>query len=73
MVELYLQVAPDSPHHRACAAMLEQVATEPCFNILRTREQLGYSVSCGLRLTHGVIGFAVYVVSGERIRARSCR
>ena len=38
---------------------------EPCYNVLRTKEQLGYSVSCGIRQTFGVLGFCLNVISGE--------
>lgn len=34
---------------------------EPLFDILRTKEQLGYSVSCSLRDTYGVLGYSVTV------------
>lgn len=34
---------------------------EPCFDILRTQEQLGYSVFCSCRNTFGVLGFSVTV------------
>lgn len=32
---------------------------EPLYDQLRTKEQLGYSVSCALRVTFGVLGFCV--------------
>ena len=38
---------------RTTAEVLSQIMFEPAFNILRTREQLGYSVSCGLIVTPG--------------------
>ena len=43
-----------------------QVAGEPVYDTLRTKEQLGYSVNAAVRLTHGMLGFAVVVVSGAR-------
>lgn len=36
---------------------------EPVYNVLRTREQLGYSVSCNQAYVHGVLGFNVSVAS----------
>ncbi|KAJ3837999.1 Metalloenzyme, LuxS/M16 peptidase-like protein [Lentinula raphanica] len=33
---------------RVAGAVLTQILTEPAFNVLRTREQLGYVVFCGL-------------------------
>lgn len=34
---------------------------EPVFDILRTREQLGYNVYATLRNTFGVLGFSITV------------
>ena len=50
-------------HERLLADLLEQILEEPLFDALRTKEQLGYSVSCGARWTDGVVGFGVRVVS----------
>eukprot|EP00952_Eustigmatos_sp_NYUAD-ZCMA_P004412 19417-Eustigmatos_ZCMA.PRE.1 len=36
---------------------------EPLYDSLRTKEQLGYVVSCGVRMTHGVLGFCVRLQS----------
>ena len=47
-------------HPPACL----QLVYEPCFDTLRTKEQLGYSVHSGVRCTHGVLGLVVGVVSG---------
>ncbi|EFJ45023.1 hypothetical protein VOLCADRAFT_94734 [Volvox carteri f. nagariensis] len=38
---------------------------EPCYDTLRTKQQLGYSVYSGTRLTGGVSGFCVQVVSAR--------
>jgi len=43
--------------------VLEQLLEEPLFDALRTKEQLGYSVSSGARWTSGVLGFGVRVLS----------
>jgi hypothetical protein len=42
----------------------KQVVAEPVFDSLRTKQQLGYSVSAGVRLTSNVLGFAFTVLSG---------
>ena len=42
---------------------MAQICWEPCFDFLRTKEQLGYSVACSMRNTMGVLGFGVNVVS----------
>ena len=34
---------------------------EPVFDVLRTREQLGYNVYATLRNTFGVLGFSITV------------
>lgn len=65
VVEVYRQVGPDDTRKRAILDFVEQLVQEPCYDTLRTKEQLGYSVHSGLRLTHGILGFAVVVVSGE--------
>ena len=62
---MYFQCGLDSLELRATLDLLEQIAAEPCFNSLRTQQQLGYSVSCGIRLTHNVLGFAFAILSGE--------
>jgi hypothetical protein len=35
--------------------------TEPCFNELRTQQQLAYSVSCSPRMSYGHLGFIINV------------
>ena len=42
-----------------------QVLFEPFFDTLRTKEQLGYSVSCGARHTHGMVGFGAQISSSR--------
>lgn len=45
---------------------------EPVFDILRTREQLGYNVNATLRNTFGVLGFSVTVdFQAEKFRYHS--
>ncbi len=52
---------------------ISQAASEPCFNTLRTKQQLGYSVGCGVRLTHNILGFAFIVLSGKLLVTHLCR
>jgi len=63
--EVYCQLGPDDPPARALLDLAAAAAHEPAYNQLRTNEQLGYAVHAGARCTHGVLGFAVVVVSGE--------
>ncbi|EFN52789.1 hypothetical protein CHLNCDRAFT_138430 [Chlorella variabilis] len=64
VVEAYYQCCADTVQDRALLDMVEQLLYEPCFDTLRTKEQLGYSVHSGTRRTHGVLGLCVVVVSG---------
>lgn len=41
------------------------VSEEPLFNTLRSKEQLGYDVSCGLRDNFGILGYSIMVNSQE--------
>ena len=34
---------------------------EPCFNVLRTKEQLSYSVSSEVNESNGVLGYSINV------------
>jgi len=43
--------------------MMEMLMEEPLYDTLRTKEQLGYAVSCGLRNTNGVLGFCIRLES----------
>ena len=66
VVEVYCQIGPaDDPRARAALDLAAAAAHEPAYNQLRTVEQLGYAVHAGARCTHGVLGYAVTVVSGE--------
>ena len=53
------------PRERALADLAAAMLSEPVFDSLRTREQLGYSVGSGPRNTHGVVGFVVSVTSSS--------
>ncbi|KAK9862426.1 hypothetical protein WJX84_001898 [Apatococcus fuscideae] len=66
VAEVYFQCGPDNLAERAALDMLAQVMNEPCYNVLRTKEQLGYSVSCGIRQTFGILGFCLDIVSGSK-------
>lgn len=52
------------PTFICCSPRIAQVAGEPAYDTLRTKQQLGYSVHVGTRLTHGALGFCVTVASG---------
>uniref|UniRef100_K3WX23 Nardilysin n=1 Tax=Globisporangium ultimum (strain ATCC 200006 / CBS 805.95 / DAOM BR144) TaxID=431595 RepID=K3WX23_GLOUD len=64
-VEVYYQVGKCSYEDHAYAELLHQIMQEPLFHALRTRQQLGYEVSCCVRDTHGVLGFSIAVQSAS--------
>lgn len=60
----HAQVGPFTDLRLRCLLDLaDQAIFEPCYDTLRTKQQLGYSVHSGTRQTHGVLGFCVSVVS----------
>lgn len=62
-VEFYFQIGEHNLERLAYADLLEQLMEEPLFDTLRTKQELGYDVSCTVRVTHGIIGFGVMVES----------
>lgn len=65
-IEYYLEVGdPTDVPTRCRVQLLTQIAYEPCFDQLRTKEQLGYLVWSGHRRQAGTIGFRV-IVQSER-------
>ena len=65
-VEAYLQCGPDSLLPRVVGDLVDQIVFEPCYDTLRTKEQLGYTVHSGSRLTGGLLGFCIIVQSDNR-------
>lgn len=57
----YYQLGPGDVSQHCQAALLISFMEEPCFNILRTKSQLGYNVNCVNRNTFGIVGFTVTV------------
>lgn len=66
---MYFQVekdlGKDSLRIRGLMDLFEQMIQEPCFNQLRTKEQLGYRVDCGVRAKFKVFGFCFRVQSAK--------
>ncbi|XP_020576431.1 nardilysin-like [Phalaenopsis equestris] len=69
VVELYFQIEQDkgskATQLRAMTDLFSNIIGEPCFNQLRTKEQLGYAVECGPRMTYRVLGFCFCVQSSN--------
>lgn len=67
--EFFIQVAKlTEPRQRVVLELFAAMASEPAFNQLRTREQLGYIVFSGTRMTRTSVGFRMLVQS-ERTSA----
>ncbi|XP_015174662.1 PREDICTED: insulin-degrading enzyme isoform X1 [Polistes dominula] len=61
--EIYYQSGMQTTNTNMLIELLGQIIQEPCFNILRTKEQLGYIVFAGVRRSNGVQGMRVIVQS----------
>lgn len=62
-VELYLQCGVQNDIANVHIDLASQILAEPCYNTLRTKEQLGYIVFCGSRKANGVQGIRFIVQS----------
>uniref|UniRef100_A0A1B6BXU5 Nardilysin n=1 Tax=Clastoptera arizonana TaxID=38151 RepID=A0A1B6BXU5_9HEMI len=61
VVTNYYQSGPKKIKDHCICELLILMMQEPLFDTLRTKEQLGYDVSCTLRDTFGILGFSVKV------------
>lgn len=61
----YYQIGPNTIRTNCLLDMLLLIAEEPVFDILRSKEQLGYDVDCGLRDNYGILGYTISVNSQE--------
>lgn len=57
----YYQIGKNTIRLQCLTEFIENLMQEPLFDILRTKEQLGYSVSCSNRVNNGIIGFTISV------------
>ncbi|ESO09969.1 hypothetical protein HELRODRAFT_109371 [Helobdella robusta] len=62
-LEIYYQCCPQETHSNMLLELFCQIISEPCYDILRTQEQLGYIVFSGVRRLHGVQGLRIIVQS----------
>ncbi|XP_046548482.1 insulin-degrading enzyme-like [Haliotis rubra] len=65
-IEIYYQCGRQDTTLNMQLELFSQIISEPCFNILRTQEQLGYIVFSGLRRSSGVQGLRVIVQSDRQ-------
>ncbi|KAG4071853.1 hypothetical protein HA402_006014 [Bradysia odoriphaga] len=62
---VYLQCGPQDDRSNVFIDLVTQILSEPCYNQLRTKEQLGYIVFCGARKANGVHGIRFIVQSAK--------
>lgn len=67
----YYQVGPSSIKKTAQLDLLISLFEEPLFDTLRTKNQLGYDVSTGVKDTFGVLGYTIVVNSQENKNSAS--
>jgi secreted Zn-dependent insulinase-like peptidase len=65
LVDIYFQIGVMSLELLAYTELLHQLMAEPLFDTLRTKQELGYEVSCTVHITHGILGFSVKVQSSD--------
>ncbi|URE23096.1 Peptidase M16 inactive domain, partial [Musa troglodytarum] len=69
VVELYFQIEQDvgmeATRLRAITDLFSNIIEEPCFDQLRTKEQLGYVVESGPRMTYRVLGYCFRIQSSK--------
>ncbi|XP_055383724.1 insulin-degrading enzyme-like isoform X1 [Condylostylus longicornis] len=63
--QLYLQCNSQTNSTTAFIDLVAQILTEPCYNCLRTEEQLGYIVFCGSRKANSVTSIRIIVQSSK--------
>ncbi|XP_067091869.1 insulin-degrading enzyme isoform X1 [Osmerus mordax] len=64
-IEIYYQTDMQSTHDNMLLELYCQIINEPCFNTLRTKEQLGYIVFSGPRRANGVQGLR-FIIQSEK-------
>ncbi|KAF2885664.1 hypothetical protein ILUMI_20515 [Ignelater luminosus] len=57
----YYQCGPVTIKDSVILEFIMLLIEEPLFDVLRTKEQLGYSVYCTIRDTYGILGYSVTV------------
>ncbi|XP_031638507.1 nardilysin-like [Contarinia nasturtii] len=61
----FYQIGPISHRTQVMIDLLAQIASEPLFDTLRTKEQLSYDVTFNLKNDNGILGYSITVFSQE--------
>lgn len=64
-VQVYLQVGLQNTRENALIDLMAQIISEPFFNTLRTKEQLGYVVHSGVMCSNGTQGMRFLIQSDK--------
>ncbi|XP_077468560.1 insulin-degrading enzyme isoform X3 [Stigmatopora argus] len=64
-IEIYYQTDMQTTYENMLLELFCQIISEPCFNTLRTKEQLGYIVFSGPRRSNGVQGLR-FIIQSEK-------
>lgn len=65
-IEVYYQCGANEARLNIIVEALCFVLEKPCYNFLRTQEQLGYLVACCVRRSHSVQGISILVQSRRK-------
>lgn len=65
IVTNFYQIGPASVHLEAVVNLLMMFVSEPLFDMLRTKEQLGYHVAASIRKDFGIMGYLIILNSQE--------
>ena len=71
-VEVYYQIGPQNERGNCLIDVVEKLMEEPIFDELRTKQGLGYDVSCGSRLTRQCPGFCMRLATSKHTAERAC-
>ena len=66
IVKNYYQIDENTIESQCLLELLIKTMREPLFNILRTKEQLGYSVSCSSKNDNEILGLTITIESQEK-------
>lgn len=66
VIKSYYQIGERSTESKCLVELLVKVMREPLFNFIRTKEQLGYAVTCASKLDNDMLGFTITVESQEK-------
>lgn len=65
VIKNYYQIGKSTLVEESKLEILQKIIREPLFNVLRTQEQLGYSISCSVKRDYRMLGFVITIESQE--------